>query len=45
MNAGNLCSSSTGGGNGVFPVSAFSAFHLLRNYNYLLSPQPAGIFI
>lgn len=24
---------------GVLPVSAFSAFHLLRNYNYLMGPH------
>lgn len=44
MNTGGNNLTSTGGG-GVFPVSAFSAFHLLRNYNYLMSPQPAGILI
>ncbi|XP_017783281.1 PREDICTED: cell death specification protein 2 [Nicrophorus vespilloides] len=28
------------GGAALFPVSAFSAFHLLRNYNYLLPEIP-----
>ncbi|KAJ3666480.1 hypothetical protein Zmor_001921 [Zophobas morio] len=32
-----------GAGNGFLPVSAFSAYSLLRRYNYFLAPQPPDI--
>lgn len=33
-----------GAGNGLLPVSAFSAYSLLRRCNYFLTPQAPGLY-